>query len=161
MLKKSMILLGALVVAASLCLAQDKPTDQKPVVKQTTIKPTSPVSGKEMFTQYCAPCHGADGKGNGPAASAMKAQPTDLTQLARKHDGKYPANSVASVLKFGGGPGAHGSAEMPVWGPLLQSLDKFHDTVVQQRISNIATDAHLPIFAKCSPPNGRGKASRF
>jgi len=138
MLKKSMILLGTLVVATSLCLAQNV-TDNKAVVKQTPIKQTSPASGKEMFVQYCAPCHGIDGKGNGPAASAMKSQPTDLTQLARKHDGKYPANSIASVLKFGGGPSAHGSADMPVWGPLLQSLDKFHDTAVQQRVSNIVS----------------------
>jgi len=137
MLKNGMILLGTLVMATSLCLAQDK-TGQKPVVKQTPIKPTSAASGKEMFNQYCATCHGIDGKGNGPAASAMKAPVTDLTQLAKKHDGKYPANSVASVLKFGGGPAAsHGSAEMPVWGPLFKSLDKYHDTVVQQRISNI------------------------
>jgi mono/diheme cytochrome c family protein len=134
MLRKGIILLGTLVVAAGLCLAQ---TDQQPVVKQAPIKQTSAASGKEMFTQYCAPCHGVDGKGNGPAASAMKVPPTDLTQLTRKHDGKYPANSVASVLKFGNGPGAHGSADMPVWGPLFQSLDKFHDTGVQQRISNI------------------------
>jgi mono/diheme cytochrome c family protein len=136
MFKQSMILLGMLVVATSVCLAQNQ-TGQKSVIKETTIKQTSPVSGKEMFSEYCAPCHGLDGRGNGPAASAMRSQPTDLTQLARKHDGKYPANSVASVLKFGGGPGVHGSAEMPVWGPLLQSLDKFHDTGVQQRISNI------------------------
>ena len=136
MLRKSMILLATLVVASGLCLAQDK-SGQKPEVKQTAIKQTNPASGKEMFLQYCAACHGAEGKGNGPAASAMKSQPTDLTQLARKHDGKYPANSVASVLKFGGGPSVHGSAGMPVWGPLLQSLDKFHDTVVQQRISNL------------------------
>ena len=137
MLKKSMMLLGVLVVATGVCLAQNQ-TEQKPVVKETTIKPTSVTSGKEMFTQYCAPCHGVDGKGNGPAGGAMKAQPTDLTQLARKHEGKYPANHVASVLKFGdGGTTAHGSAEMPVWGPLFHSLDKFHDTLVQQRISNI------------------------
>ena len=138
MLRKSMILLGTLVVASGLCLAQDK-SGQKPEVKQTAIKQTSPVSGKEMFVEYCAPCHGAEGKGNGPAAGAMKSQPTDLTQLAKKHDGKYPANSVASVLKFGGGPGVHGSADMPVWGPLLQSLDKFHDAVAQQRISNLVS----------------------
>ena len=138
MLKKGMILLGTLVVAAGLCLAQDK-TAQRPVVKQTPIKQTSAASGKEMFTQYCAPCHGIDGKGNGPAASAMKTAPTDLTQLAKKHDGKFPANSVASELKFGNGPGpgAHGSADMPVWGPLFHSLDKYHDTAVQQRIVNI------------------------
>jgi mono/diheme cytochrome c family protein len=41
-----------------------------------------------MFTPYCAPCHGVDGAGNGPAASAMKTPPTNLTQLAKKHDGK-------------------------------------------------------------------------
>jgi hypothetical protein len=65
--------------------------------------------------------------------------PTDLTQLARKHDGKYPANSVTSVLKFGSGPASHGSAEMPVWGPLFKSLDKYHESVVQQRISNLVS----------------------
>jgi mono/diheme cytochrome c family protein len=138
MLKKSMILLGTIVVATTMCLAQSS-TTPKTEVKQTPIKQTSPASGKEMYTQYCAPCHGVDGKGNGPAASAMKIPPTDLTQLTKKHDGKYPANSVASALKFGGGPGAHGSADMPVWGPLFQSLDKFHDTSVQQRISNLVS----------------------
>jgi mono/diheme cytochrome c family protein len=135
-LLKGTILLGTLVVATSLCLAQQK-TEQKPVVKQTAIQQTSAASGKEMYTQYCAPCHGTDGKGTGPAASAMKAPPTDLTQLAKKHDGKYPADHVAAVLRFGSGPGAHGSADMPVWGPLFKSLDKFHDTTVQQRVSNL------------------------
>jgi mono/diheme cytochrome c family protein len=138
MLRKSMILLCMLVVAARVCLAQET-TESKPAVKHSPIQQTSPASGKEMFTQYCAPCHGADGKGNGPAASAMKVPPADLTQLAKKHDGKFPANSVTSVLKFGSGPGAHGSADMPVWGPLFQSLDKFHDAVVQQRISNLVS----------------------
>ena len=140
MVRKNMILLGMLVVAAGISLAQTN-TDQKPVVKQTAIKQTSASSGKEMFTQYCAPCHGVDGKGNGPAAGAMKSQPADLTQLASKNHGNYPASHVASVLKFGEGvgAGAHGSAQMPVWGPLLQSLDKFHDTAVQQRVSNLVS----------------------
>jgi len=139
MFKKACILFGALVVAAGLCLAQDQAT--KPVVKQTPIKQTSPASGKEMFAAYCAPCHGADGKGNGPAAASMKVPPTDLTQMAKKNGGKFPANSLASTLKFGGGSGsgAHGSADMPVWGPLFQSLDRFHDTAVQQRVSNLVT----------------------
>jgi mono/diheme cytochrome c family protein len=138
MLKKSMILLGSLLVATSLGLAQEK-TDQQPVVKKTPIKQTSAASGKEMYSQYCAPCHGTDGKGTGPAASSMKTMPTDLTQLAKQHDGKYPANSVASILKFGSGPASHGSADMPVWGPLFKSLDKYHESVEQQRISNLVT----------------------
>jgi mono/diheme cytochrome c family protein len=138
MFKKSIVLLGTLVVAAGLCFAQNQP-QTKPVVKQTPIRQTSPASGQEMFTAYCAPCHGTDGKGNGPAAPSMKVQPTDLTQLANKHNGKFPANSVGSTLKFGSGTaaGAHGSADMPVWGPLFQSLDRFHNTSVQQRVSNL------------------------
>lgn len=137
---KNISLLGIVVVAAGLCLAQEK-TAQKPVVKEAAIQQTNAASGKEMFTQYCAPCHGTDGKGNGPAARAMKASPTDLTQLTKKQGGKYPANHVASILKFGSGPepGAHGSADMPVWGPLFRSLDKYHDTSVQQRVANLVS----------------------
>jgi hypothetical protein len=69
----------------------------------------------------------------------MKTPPSDLTQLAKKHNGEYPDNYVAGALKFGNGPGAHGSADMPVWGPLLKSLDKFHDSTAQQRVSNLVT----------------------
>jgi mono/diheme cytochrome c family protein len=136
MLKKSVILLTSLLVAGSFCLAQEK-TSPQPVVKKTPIKQTSAASGKEMYGQYCAPCHGTDGKGTGPAATSLKTMPTDLTQLAKQHDGKYPANSVASILKFGYGPVSHGSPDMPVWGPLFKSLDKYHESVVQQRISNL------------------------
>jgi mono/diheme cytochrome c family protein len=135
MWKNMLVLFCTLMASSGPCLAQGN----KPVVERAPIKQTSAASGKEMFTQYCAACHGADGKGNGPAASAMKVPPPDLTQLSKKNDGKYPANHVAGVLKFGSGPGAHGSAEMPVWGPLFQSLDKFHDSAVQQRISNLVT----------------------
>jgi mono/diheme cytochrome c family protein len=136
MIKQSLLAVGVLLTAASLCVAQQN-TQGKPEVKKEVIKPTSAASGKEMYAQYCAPCHGADGKGAGPAAPAMKTPPTDLTQLAKAHDGKFPAAMVASTLKFGGGPGSHGSADMPVWGPLFQSLDKYHDATVQQRISNV------------------------
>lgn len=134
---KSMMLVGTFMVAASFCPAQDK-TEQKPVVKPAVIQQTSPASGKKMFVQYCAPCHGTDG-GTGPVAGPMKVPPTDLTQLAKKQGGKYPATHVSSVMKFGSGTAseAHGSADMPVWGPLFKSLDKFHNTTMQQRVGNL------------------------
>jgi len=109
----------------------------KPEVKKTPIEQTSAASGKEMFAPYCAPCHGAEGKGHGPAASAMKAPATDLTQLAKSHEGKFPAHQVRATWRFGSGPASHGSADMPVWGPLFRSLDKYHDAVVQQRTNNL------------------------
>ena len=122
MLKKGMIVLGTLLAAASLCFAQGT-TEKKPEVQKVVSKQMSASSDKEVFTPYCAPCHGGDGAGNGPARSAMKTQPTNLTQLAKKRDGKYPANTVAGVRKFGRGGAnpAHGSTDMPIRGPRLQS----------------------------------------
>jgi hypothetical protein len=112
MFKKSIMLLGTLVVATGMCLAQEQPAP-KPVVKPTPIKRTSPASRKEMYVAYGTACHGADGNGNGPGAGSLNAPPTDLTPPSKKHDGKFPANSLASTLKFGNGPSAPGST--PVW----------------------------------------------
>ena len=74
---------------------------QSSQVKKEPIQMTSASSGSEMFNSYCAPCHGKDAKGNGPAASSLKNPPADLTQLARKNSGKFPADHVANVLRTG------------------------------------------------------------
>ena len=47
-------------------------TQTSPRVKNSPLKETSPASGKEMYLQYCASCHGRDGKGDSPAASALR-----------------------------------------------------------------------------------------
>src|SRR5205823_9099971 len=94
-------------------------------------------SGKEMFNSYCAVCHGKDAKGSGPAASAMKAAPTDLTALAKSNGGKYPAAHVAAILRGQASTPSHGSQDMPIWGPLFSSLSQGHESQVQQRITNL------------------------
>lgn len=104
-------------------------------IKKVPVQPTSMTSGQEMFKTYCATCHGPDGKGNGPAATALKKPPADLTQLARKHNGKFPDAYVAAKLKSVDQP-VHGSKEMPVWGPLLSSVSH-NEAEAQLRISNI------------------------
>jgi mono/diheme cytochrome c family protein len=121
------LILGSLLLAA-----QEAPTKIKPV----GAKPTSPASGKEMFHAYCASCHGSDGKGNGPAAPALKKQPTDLTSLAQKNGGKFPAMLVMSSIKDGAAAG-HGSKDMPVWGPILSSVSEDNPGVVDQRVGNL------------------------
>jgi len=73
-----------------------------------------------MFNTYCAVCHGKDAKGNGPAAGALKVPPPDLTTLAQRHGGKFPTEYVTTVLQYGvEDVKAHGSRDMPVWGPLF------------------------------------------
>jgi mono/diheme cytochrome c family protein len=112
----------------------------KKVIEKVPIKPTSASSGEEMYKEYCAACHGLDGKGNGPAASALKTPPPDLSLLAKNNEGKYPATHVVAVLTFGSSAPAHGSAEMPVWGRLLSSLHTHRSTpaIVQLRIKNLS-----------------------
>jgi mono/diheme cytochrome c family protein len=78
-----------------------------------SLQQSDPSSGKAMFTSYCAACHGAEGKGNGPAASELKVAPADLTQLAKSNNGKYPADHVRAILEFGAKAPAHGRATCP------------------------------------------------
>jgi mono/diheme cytochrome c family protein len=106
-------------------------------VKEVPVTHTSPTSGKQMYAQYCASCHGTDGKGNGPAAPALKDKPVDLTMLSQNNKGKFPEDHVVSVLRFGSEMPAHGSKDMPIWGPVLRSLNHGNQAEEQQRISNI------------------------
>ena len=128
----------ALAMLFSFAIAQQAaPAQNAPAVKHVPIKNTSPNDGKSMFENYCAVCHGKDGKGTGPAASALKAPPTDLTALAKSAGGKYPAPHVASVIRGQATTTAHGSQDMPIWGPLFSSISQGHEAQVQQRITNL------------------------
>jgi mono/diheme cytochrome c family protein len=106
-------------------------------VKTTTAPQTSAASGQEMYVSYCAACHGRDGKGSGPAAKALKVPPSDLTVLARSNQGKFPDAHVYQVIKGDAMTPAHGSKDMPVWGPVFRALSKGDQATVQLRITNL------------------------
>ncbi|MGC1482803.1 MAG: cytochrome c [Candidatus Acidiferrum sp.] len=125
------ILLCTLFVAVCATAQQD------PVADKSQLPPTYVPSGKTMYKQYCASCHGTDGKGRGPASASLNKRPADLTTLAKRHDGKFPREYVAGALRFGPGLSAHGSSEMPVWGPIFQYLDNYDEAAVRQRIKNL------------------------
>ena len=108
---------------------------------QTTIKtvppnPTDPTSGKAMFMEYCAVCHGQSGKGDGPAAPALKKKPADLTQLAAHNAGKFPDTRVARYIQGEDAISAHGSREMPVWGDVFKGMSTNRDVTVM-RVANL------------------------
>jgi mono/diheme cytochrome c family protein len=136
-LKKMILLFTALVVCACMAAAQDQMSQPDKTIKHVPIKPTSPVSGKEMYTAYCAVCHGTDGKGGGPAASALKTPPTDLTMLSKNNGGKYPALKVSASIRGESALPAHGSKDMPVWGTLFWKMSSGHEGEVQQRVANL------------------------
>jgi mono/diheme cytochrome c family protein len=109
----------------------------KTVVKHAAAPQTSPASGKGMFVSYCAACHGKDAKGNGPAASGLKAVPADLTVLAKLNGGKYPADKVTSILRGQTKLVPHGDQEMPVWGPVFFNMSQGDEGIVTERIANL------------------------
>jgi mono/diheme cytochrome c family protein len=83
---------------------------------------TSPTKGPDLYQRCCAVCHGKDGIGGGPAAAALKATPTDLTQLSKRNGGKFPVGAIRQLLGGGESTPAHGSAEMPIWGPVFRAM---------------------------------------
>jgi mono/diheme cytochrome c family protein len=75
-----------------------------------------------MFREYCASCHGVTGKGNGPAAAALKSVPADLTMLSARNGGKFPDTRVRRYIEGLDEISAHGSRDMPVWGKALRGM---------------------------------------
>ena len=79
-------------------------------------------SGRELFAQLCASCHGADAKGNGPAAEALVAPMPDLTMLAKDNDGVFPMSDVERAIRGERSVLAHGTGEMPMWGTAFEDV---------------------------------------
>ena len=112
--------------------------DQSNTKVTIPVNKTTPTSGKQMYVNYCAPCHGLNGRGMGPVASALKTPPPDLTVLRRSHNGKFPGAHIVTVLQNGADIPPHGSAEMPVWGPILGKMDVNNSQDRALRISNLS-----------------------
>jgi len=123
----------ALLAAAGIALASPV-LAQTGAVKKEPIKPISDVAGASTFSAYCTVCHGVAGRGDGPAAKALSKPPADLTQIARKHDGQFPAAAVRSVIIGDAAPLAHGTRDMPMWGPLFRSTD---GSAAELRLKNL------------------------
>jgi len=73
-------------------------------------------SGELEFRQYCAPCHGLEGTGDGPVGRALKKKPADLTSLAKNNGGVFPAKEVHDFIYGTRTVASHGPREMPIWG---------------------------------------------
>jgi mono/diheme cytochrome c family protein len=107
-------------------------TSPPPTVRMEPAKPIPASDGPEMFRSYCAPCHGRLGKGDGPAAAALTPKPADLTQFARRRGGTFSAKDFEDKLNGQGMTPAHGSTDMPVWGPIFRQMG-----TEQLRIANL------------------------
>lgn len=86
-----------------------------------------PLDGARIFRNYCASCHGVNGSGDGPVAPALKTKVPQLPTLARRNRGTFPTARVRRIIAGDENHAAHGSREMPVWGPVFHQIENDQD----------------------------------
>ena len=96
-------MLAAMLLAPLSAAAQDAP------MKQTT-------TGGAVFSTYCASCHGPTARGDGPLAASMRRKPPNLTELAKRNGGEFPADLVFRTIDGSQKVRGHGGPDMPEWG---------------------------------------------
>lgn len=99
-------------------------TTPKMKIKMVPIRNHPVDAGKEMYSSYCAPCHGENGKGYGPAAPALKKAVPDLTSLSARNDGQYPKHLVFTLLSQHSALHPQVDSDMPDWYRAFVSLDR-------------------------------------
>lgn len=97
-----------------------------------------PVTGKELYMQACANCHGADGKGASVNQLALQTAPPDFTDCSfatREPDGDWIS------IAHQGGPTRGFSREMPAFGDALSREDL---QKIMNHIRTFCTDKDWP-----------------
>ena len=118
-------LIGLLILAVALLgcnsgKAQNPPPDG--------AQPVGSLDGSVLYKSYCASCHGADARGDGPMAKSLKVPPPDLTRIYISNGGTFPLKRIARIISGEEQlPGGHGTREMPVWGPFFSRVDNDED----------------------------------
>ena len=72
--------------------------------------------GARDYRQYCAVCHGAIGRGDGPMAEKLIRRPSDLTVLSKNNGGSFPETVIYQIVDGRRIVQFHGSTQMPIWG---------------------------------------------
>ena len=133
--------------------AASKQTQNAPNAGEQSTPLIRSVKGRDLFRAYCASCHGLDAKGTGPAASALKAKIPDLTLLSRKNQGQFPAARVREAILGDQVVVAHGSREMPIWGPI------FHQVEADQDWGNVRLDNLVKYLESIQSISGSNSSS--
>jgi mono/diheme cytochrome c family protein len=95
-------------------------------------------AGSVAFRTHCVVCHGANAKGDGPLADSLRVRPADLTLIARRNEGRYPAETVRRIIDGRSPLKGHGGPEMPVWGDaFLSPADAYSEAKVAEKIASL------------------------
>jgi mono/diheme cytochrome c family protein len=128
---------AAMAVAFGLGFTAAAVAQDVPKIKRVAAQQTSEVRGDVLYQANCASCHGLSGKGDGPAAAALKAPIPDLTQMARRNKGEFPERQAYSILASESAFPAHGSKEMPIWGTIFRQMSPNNESLGKLRYHNM------------------------
>jgi mono/diheme cytochrome c family protein len=107
-------------------------TATAPLATAQTPAGKAAFNGQAIYQDYCAACHGRDGKGDGPAARALKTAPIDLTQISHDHSGKFPEAAIRKIVLGEDMMPSHGTEAMPIWGKIFTKIGD--PNTVEQRV---------------------------
>jgi len=117
---KTLIALFSLIVLITFTSTAIGQVDVKEV--PLTWQQAALTDGEELFHELCAACHGVNGNGDGPAASALAKPVSNLTIIASNNDGVFPLKQVEDSITGKSQVVAHGTIDMPVWGQRFEEL---------------------------------------
>ena len=105
--------LGVYKALSAMTLDAYPTTYARPAIAPT---PDSIDRGRALFVSHCAACHGADGRGDGPAAPGLLQRPADLTAA---HTADHTPGDVFWWISHGLG------LAMPAFGEQLSVADRW------------------------------------
>lgn len=131
-LKISTFLIALTLATVSYTLIAQDPKSPRPEEQRLV----SSLNGRALYHTYCATCHGEDAKGHGPMSAALKTQPANLTQITARNGGRFPDRNIEKVISGDLDLTAHGTREMPLWGPIFSQVAWDQD-LGRVRIANL------------------------
>lgn len=102
-------------------------------------------AGARTYATFCASCHGATGRGDGPVAELLTVPAPDLTTLAAGNGGVFPVAEVVFRIDGRAPLTAHGSP-MPPFGGMFAGEDAALRTAAGQPVMTSRTIVELVAF---------------
>lgn len=129
--------IGCLLLAGALAAGADTPG--APAVKPAPTKPGgAPAPDPGVYGVSGASCHGVDGKGDGPLAENLRFHPPDLSLVAKRNGGEYPAEKVLRIVDGRKPLPGYGGPDMPIWGDAFRNAETgYDDAKVKEKVRSV------------------------
>jgi mono/diheme cytochrome c family protein len=143
------------LVAVVLLVVGTVSTRAAPVFEAVTL---DDYSGEELFERFCASCHGAGARGDGPVSRSLNVAVPDLTSIELRY-GEFPTVRIRDVIDGRGiDMSAHGTRTMPVWGYefwVEEGADITAQNAVRNAINRLVEHVRSLQRSDAAPRDGR------